>query len=188
MPHEVAVAVPDRERIAALLGVFDAAELAADMHLAVEDQLAAIDAHEAPVLFRVLARFDDERAGDADEGRLAPQQRMRALYGRDQRERRECADHEPGGEDAPVAARQQREIEHHDPTQHPGLPLVALDLEREVLRERLTLIGAQERLGPRARARADARLPAREVPPDPVGPSFDEAATRLAGVAHGWTI
>ena len=59
---------------------------------------------------------------------------------------------------------------------------------RAHISERLALLGAKERLGPRPRTRADARLPAREVAPAPVGPFLDEAATRLTLLAHGWTI
>src|SRR5258705_9221556 len=66
MPHEIAVAVPDRERVAALLGVLDPAELAPDMHVAVEDELAAVDTNEPLLLLRVLARLDDKRPRHTD--------------------------------------------------------------------------------------------------------------------------
>src|SRR5258706_3484858 len=52
MPHEIAVAVPDRERVAALLGVLDPAQLAADVHVAVEHELAAVNANEALLFLR----------------------------------------------------------------------------------------------------------------------------------------
>src|SRR6185503_19977003 len=47
VPHEIAVTVPDREGVAALLGVLDTAELAPDEHLAVEHDLAPVDSNEA---------------------------------------------------------------------------------------------------------------------------------------------
>src|SRR6185503_3064253 len=85
VPHEIAVAVPDRERVTALLGVRDAAELTPDMHVAVEHDLTAIDPDEALLLLRVLARLDDERPGHADECRLTPHEGVRVFDGRDDR-------------------------------------------------------------------------------------------------------
>ncbi len=188
MPDEVAVAVPDRERIAALLGVLDPTQLTADVDLAVEHELASVDAHEALLLVGILPRVDRERSGDADERGLTTQQGVRALHGPDERERREDADDKSGGEDAPVAARQHCDVEHDDATGEPVLPFISLDPQREVLRQRPPLLGAQERHGARVRSRADARLPTRQVAPGPVRTLLDEAAARRAAVAHGWTI
>src|SRR6185503_8864979 len=183
-----AVAVPDRERVTALLGVLDAAELTPDMHVAVEHDLTAIDPDEALLLLRVLARLDDERPGHADECRLTPHEGVRVFDGRDDRRGRECADHQSGGEDAPVAARQEREVERDDAADHPVLPFVPLDPQRQVLGEGAPLLGADERCGPRPRPRADAWFPAAEMTPDTIRALLDEATARLACLALGCTI
>src|SRR5258705_10634893 len=79
MPHEIAVAVPDRERVAALLGVLDTAKLAPDVHIAVERDLTPADPNEALLFLRVLARVDDERPGHTGQGRRVPKYALRML-------------------------------------------------------------------------------------------------------------